>query len=647
MPPSDLLSVALDVVDRRITPTATTLVRLDGEEQEMVEILEALAQLFELDDERETNALLAEGSWGHYELLETLGSGAFGRVYRALDRRLEREVALKIYKDRPELQKKEDLWKEGRLLARVRHDNVALVYGIEEHHDQVAVVMELIEGETLAQRVEREGPLPPEEVIRIGIDVAQGLEALHDAGILHRDIKAENVICEPEGRAVLVDLGIGIREGEDAPPMGTPAYVAPEILEGEPATVQSDLYSFGVLLQFAKSNQLPSARQSGLIKGAWRTSPMVNRSSKDDNLDSTISRIISQCLSSQAIDRPGSVQTILEKISQQPETIRINQRTWTRRALLGVAALTTIFQSAARTQWDPLTTRLIRQGRMLYYEGNLGQAERVLTHAVKSDPSAAEAWMLLSWTQRALGRLKAPLTSSEAAWTLRHQLSEFDRLRAEGTYLSEHANYAEALESLQSLSRIESANLAETYRSIARCQGRLGLFRDAIRSAQRAADISDEAFDHGNVSFHAFRGDDRETFEESLETATSRPEGLLEYIHWLHGLRAFQECDAVKARAAFMRLSSTSSAYVGAGQHFESQLDCCLHRFDTAIKRLERSLRSSESTEYWQLRDCLLLFRILVENDTGEADAVLNKLLQYPIAANSLRAWRTAGRIAA
>ena len=141
---------------------------------------------------------------------------------------------------------------EGRLLARVHHPNVVTIYGAERIGDTVGLWMELIDGETVEQRLARGLPFQPSETIEIGIQICRAVSAVHDAGLLHRDIKTQNVMLATDGRAVLMDFGTGWEMSDASASRvalaGTPLYLAPELLRGGNATIQSDVYSIGVLL---------------------------------------------------------------------------------------------------------------------------------------------------------------------------------------------------------------------------------------------------------------------------------------------------------------------------------------------------------------------------------------------------------------
>jgi hypothetical protein len=199
--------------------------------------------------------------WGPLLIFEAVGSGAFGDVYRAWDPALEHEVALKRIGVSPGSGIRRAV-PDGRLLAKVRHPNVIAVHGACEVGDEVGVWMDFVHGRTLEQIVRREGPLSGPEARVVGETLSDALAAAHRAGVLHRDIKAANVMRETGGRLVLVDFGTGgeieLDDGSrDVNMAGTPLYMAPELFEGKGASVRSDVYSLGVLLFFLVTGDFP------------------------------------------------------------------------------------------------------------------------------------------------------------------------------------------------------------------------------------------------------------------------------------------------------------------------------------------------------------------------------------------------------
>ncbi len=200
-------------------------------------------------------------SWGRYLLDGKVGRGGFGSVYRAWDPVLEMPVALKILHRRfSDDRLKERLVQEGRALGQIRHTNVVSVLNVEQHDGRLGLVMEFISGETLDALVARQGKLNEREASIIAEDVCRALEAVHAKDLIHRDVKARNIIREQAGRIVLMDFGAGLPANavqEKGRAVGTPLYMAPETLAGQPASVASDVYSVGVLLFYLVTGRHP------------------------------------------------------------------------------------------------------------------------------------------------------------------------------------------------------------------------------------------------------------------------------------------------------------------------------------------------------------------------------------------------------
>jgi serine/threonine-protein kinase len=199
--------------------------------------------------------------WGHLRVFEPVGSGASGEVYRAWDTRLDREVALKLLPARRDAEDREPsaVIHEGRLLARVRHPNVVTIHGAAQFGHRIGLWMEFVRGHTLEQLLQRQTVFSAADVVEVGLELCRAVSAVHGAGLLHRDIKAHNVIRAEDGRIVLMDFGSGREHGDDASSdlAGTPLYLAPEVLQGQPATIQSDIYSLGVLLYHLVTGSYP------------------------------------------------------------------------------------------------------------------------------------------------------------------------------------------------------------------------------------------------------------------------------------------------------------------------------------------------------------------------------------------------------
>jgi len=213
------------------------------------------------------------GRLGHYRILGKLGAGGMGDVYRGYDSKLERPVAIKILSELAAGDRNavERLLREARLASKLNHPGIVTVYGIEDAADVPYLVMELVEGETLYARLKRE-PLELPELVSIGTQVADALDAAHRVGLIHRDIKSSNILVTPEGRAKIADFGLAKRlsESTDDPNatdlmsltatgavVGTAAYMSPEQTRGETLDARTDLFSFGIVLYEAATGRLP------------------------------------------------------------------------------------------------------------------------------------------------------------------------------------------------------------------------------------------------------------------------------------------------------------------------------------------------------------------------------------------------------
>ena len=200
-----------------------------------------------------------------YELRQHAARGGMADVYRGWDRSLHRQVAIKVL--RPELSADDDYVErfraEARTAARLTHPNIVSVFDTGTDDGDAYMVMEWVDGPTLAQVIRAEAPLPIERVCRIGADVAAGLAYAHDHGVINRDVKPSNVLLSSTGHAKVTDFGIAkVPEQSSVQTMpgvvlGTPAYVAPEQLTGRPADARSDVYGLGAVLYEIATGRKP------------------------------------------------------------------------------------------------------------------------------------------------------------------------------------------------------------------------------------------------------------------------------------------------------------------------------------------------------------------------------------------------------
>jgi len=246
-----LVSVALSLLDGESVDWGRVAGALpDAEQREVAAAMRALQPILSTPVASGGRALEAGcGRWSRLQLLERIGGGTGGDVYRAWDARLSREVALKLLHFSGDGGGSAARLDEARRLARIRHVNVATVHGADLCDGRVGLWMELVQGRSLSTIVTEQGRFGAREAALVGLELCRALAAVHAAGLLHCDLKADNVMREDGGRIVLVDFGAGIDQGVSSPDVsGTPVSMAPEVLAGEAPSASADLYSLGVLL---------------------------------------------------------------------------------------------------------------------------------------------------------------------------------------------------------------------------------------------------------------------------------------------------------------------------------------------------------------------------------------------------------------
>ena len=259
----------------------------------------------------------------HYKITEKIGEGGMGEVYRAEDTTLKREVAIKVLPERftQDTERLARFQREAQVLASLNHPNIAAIHSFEHSDGVHFLAMELVEGETLAERVAK-GPLPVEEALEISRQIAEGLEAAHESGIIHRDLKPANVKITPEGKVKVLDFGLAkALEGETAAAdishsptrtdemtsagviLGTAGYMSPEQARGQAVDKRTDIWSFGcVLYEALTSRQVFGGETMTDILGAivhkepdWEALP--------ESTPQGIQRLLRRCLEKDLHDR--------------------------------------------------------------------------------------------------------------------------------------------------------------------------------------------------------------------------------------------------------------------------------------------------------------------------------------------------------
>jgi len=279
--------------------------------------------------------------FGTLQVIEPLGSGAQGEVWRAYDPLLDLQVALKLRKFESGVLSHQFL-EEARRLARVRQANIVSIYGAALHGGRAGIWSELVRGTPLADLLAAHGTFPAEEVRGIGLDLCHALAAVHRHGLVHGDVKAENVMREVSGRIVLMDFGAA-REFELADTgvvTGTLRYLAPEVLRGAPPSPASDIYALGVLLFHLLSGEFPYAQSEldELIQAQADAKRVpLARLKPDAPVD--LVRAIESALASDPARRPPTALAFAAALAPRPPTTARHWPAAVLAALIGGAAL--------------------------------------------------------------------------------------------------------------------------------------------------------------------------------------------------------------------------------------------------------------------------------------------------------------------
>jgi serine/threonine protein kinase len=271
---------------------------------------------------------------GRYRILEQLGSGGMSVVYKGFDTALDREVAVKVL--HPHLSQKDEsrkrLAREARAVAKLHHPNILEVFDVGADQEDAYLVTELIRGQTLRAFLEREKLDPPELAAMVVHELASALAHAHEAGVIHRDLKPENVMVRDDGVLKLMDFGIAKvldrddRMTQTGALVGSPAHMAPEVIEGQEAGPQADVFSLGTILYFLSTGELPfqapntTATLKRILDGAYED-PRQRSGAISDGL----AEVIARCLSREPSGRYASATDLRDTLAGYLATLGIEQ----------------------------------------------------------------------------------------------------------------------------------------------------------------------------------------------------------------------------------------------------------------------------------------------------------------------------------
>jgi len=460
-------------------------------------------------------------AWGRFRLRARVGHGSFGEVYRAWDPDLEREVALKLLLPGSVGSDNEyrAMLREARALAAVQHPNIVHVYGVDRHDGRVGFWTDFVRGRTLSFLISSQGPFGYREAALIGLDVAKALSAVHRAGILHRDIKAENVMREEGGRILLMDFGLSTLPQRQTDIAGTPNYMAPELFSGSQATAATDIYAVGVLLFYLVSGQHP-VRLGGLTAKEAAAAISQRRTLTDlrPDLSESFLRTVSVALDFDPAKRFASAGQLAEALAESlgtPLPVDIApspaKASWRSRLWVGMAALVVlagvglalwearaphpapVAAGVSAGQYDQYlkAQNLLQHG---YAEANLTAAVTGFQEVLKTDPNFAlaeaglgHAYFLQYRNNRDAKLLDLAKQATVKAMQLDANLAPPYITMARIAAMEGHTSLA--LQQVQKALQLDPHS-AEAYGAQAELYEMDGRTNDAVAAAQRAIDLA-------------------------------------------------------------------------------------------------------------------------------------------------------------
>ncbi|HEX8076512.1 MAG TPA: serine/threonine-protein kinase [Chthoniobacterales bacterium] len=471
-----------------------------------------------------------ERAFDNFALLETLGVGGMGSVYKARDTRLNRFVALKLLRpdlsaDPAEIQRLEQ---EARATAAVNDPNVVQVFSSGSDHGQFYLVMELVDQGSLDDRMAEQGRVGEAEVLETGVQVARGLRAAHEKGLIHRDVKPGNILFADEHTAKIGDFGLAVAAGQNAEAQneiwGTPYYVAPERLNNEPEDFRSDLYSLGATLYHALAGRPPfeGETNSATALRDLKNAPLSLATAASGLRKETV-RTIDRMIAPDPEDRFASYDELIEALEQARDALNPSGRKARRRRLLIAAVLLLVALGAGGI----FLARRIQSERQI-------QAERLE---------------------------KARATAQSGEETLRHLYDDARRELIAGKYDAARTTFARLTGEAQN--RQPLLNWIRLHRGLANLlRGYTTQARQAFEEVEKAGSFSTKPEDKALADFFP-RIAGRMNAPEAVPAAEARVQpgpGPETFALFLFGVKNWQQNDFAGAAAFLEQFQRSQSA---------------------------------------------------------------------------------------
>lgn len=262
--------------------------------------------------------------YGRYQIIKELGRGAMGLVYQAHDPEIDRLIALKVLREDRLTSAAfgQRFLKEARAIGRLSHPRIVTVYDVGQDHGTIYIAMELLQGEPLNALMEKK-KFSAEEIEDLGIQVAEALDYAHQKGIVHRDIKPSNILVQPDGQIKITDFGIAHIEDpessvqtQDGEILGTPAYMSPEQVMGQPADSRSDLFSLGIILYELSTGKRPfgGPNLAAIFNSITQDQPL-SPAEINPTLPNSLAQVIMRCLEKDPAARYPTGKALAEALS--------------------------------------------------------------------------------------------------------------------------------------------------------------------------------------------------------------------------------------------------------------------------------------------------------------------------------------------